>query len=224
MHVVLLPGMDGTADLFDPFAAAWAGPGELHRVRYEPASPAPYPERPVQLPDGPCVLVAESYSGPIAIHLARAPSVVALVLCCTFVTSPGTPALRAIAGGLSHCPLPMVPPATVVRRVMVGAQAPGSLVAAVQAATARVDPATFRERVRDVLTVDAREALAATTCPLLLLQGEHDRMVPARCIDELHRLRPDAERVVLPGPHLLLQARPIEAATAIARFVAAVAG
>ncbi len=57
-----------------------------------------------------------------------------------------------------------------------------------------------------------------------LLQSDQDREVPARRIDELHRLRPDAERVVKKGRHLLPQARPTKAAAAIVRFVATVAG
>ena len=216
--VVLLPGMDGTAELFAPLREVWDAQVPLHPVRYDPAdATARYPDRPVDLPDGPLVLVGESFSGPIAMQLARDERVVGLVLCCTFATSPVPRCLRLATSVAVAAPV-ITPPALAVRRFMVGRDADDGLVSLVRRAIDEVPAATFRRRVRDVLTVDAREALGAIRCPVLVLSASNDWLVPRRCTDELLALRPDAEHVSLQGPHLLLQARPRAAALAMANF------
>jgi pimeloyl-ACP methyl ester carboxylesterase len=35
------------------------------------------------------------------------------------------------------------------------------------------------------------------SCPVLLVWGEHDRMAPLRCAQEMHRRLPDSELVVI---------------------------
>ena len=213
--------MDGTGDLFARFAEAWTGP-PLTVIRYDVSMRAPYPSRPVPLPEGPCVLVAESYSGPIAVHLASAPNVLGLVLCCTFVTSPAPRGLRGMAALASRLPLPRSPPAGFVSRWMVGPHADERLVAAVRGAARQVAPGVFRQRLRDVVRVDARDALREVRCPILVLQARQDQIVPERCAQEIRRLRPDAHHRHIHGPHLLLQARPAPCAEEIQRFVLSV--
>lgn len=93
--LVLLPGMDGTGGLFSEFLEA-LGPG-LHPivVPYPPDQPLDYSQLESivrsRLPsDQPFVLLAESFSGPIAISIAAsAPrGLLGLVLCCSFARSP----------------------------------------------------------------------------------------------------------------------------------------
>jgi len=73
-------------------------------------------------------------------------------------------------------------------------------------------------RARAILDVDASEALRACTVPLLYLRAEHDRMVPHESWRLIASQKPDAKEICLPGPHLLLQTRPSEAARAIEVF------
>jgi pimeloyl-ACP methyl ester carboxylesterase len=53
----------------------------------------------------------------------------------------------------------------------------------------------------------------------MLLSGRQDRVVPRRCRDEMAKVRPDALISEIDGPHLLLQARPVEAWRAIMPFI-----
>jgi pimeloyl-ACP methyl ester carboxylesterase len=67
--------MDGTGHLFEPFIAALGGEFNVKVVRYPAAEPLGYAELEgiarAALPlEGPCVLLGESFSGPIAISLA----------------------------------------------------------------------------------------------------------------------------------------------------------
>ena len=80
------------------------------------------------------------------------------------------------------------------------------------------------ERVRAVLSVDDADTLRNLRQPVLDLRGTDDRLVPTSSADLVRSTRPDAAREDIPGPHLLLQARPAEAWRVIARFCAETGG
>ncbi|HTW47945.1 MAG TPA: hypothetical protein VMD92_08350, partial [Acidobacteriaceae bacterium] len=56
--------------------------------------------------------------------------------------------------------------------------------------------------------------------PMLYLQARHDRLVPARCLGEIQRIRPEMRAVVVDGPHFLLQREPQQTAQVVTDFVA----
>ena len=75
--LLLLPGMDGTGDLFDAFVAALPATLDVVTVRYPAREPLGYAElqalaRAAMPEKGPFVILGESFSGPIAISLAAA--------------------------------------------------------------------------------------------------------------------------------------------------------
>jgi pimeloyl-ACP methyl ester carboxylesterase len=209
-RVVLLPGLDGTGALFAGLVRAAGRDARLEPVALppEPLGYAALAERlgPLLALRRDTVLVAESYSGPVAALLAAAHPVAALVLCNSFVTPPRAPAL----GLLARAPLFRLPlPARAVRRFLVGADAPDSLVAAVRAAVATQPPATLAARLRGVLAADAAGALARCTAPITYLRGTGDRLVPEASVSAVAQAASTAVTVVrLRGPHFLLQAEP----------------
>ena len=95
LRLVLLPGMDGTGELFADFLTAlpsWIVP---EVIRYPTDRNLSYAQlqaelRPVLSRSGPFVLLAESFSSPLAVRLAAdAPSGLrGLVLCAGFVCPP----------------------------------------------------------------------------------------------------------------------------------------
>jgi pimeloyl-ACP methyl ester carboxylesterase len=88
--LVLLPGMDGTGQLFDDLVAA-LGPGvETVVVSYPPDPALDYAQLEIIArsnlpPYQPFVLLGESFSGPIAVSIAAsAPqNLRGLILCCS---------------------------------------------------------------------------------------------------------------------------------------------
>src|SRR5262245_10326170 len=93
--IVLLPGMDGTGDLFAPLIAQLKGAPTPLVVSYPNAEPLGYSEltalaRKALPRNQPYILLGESFSGPIAVQLAaeRPHGLVGLVLCASFVSSP----------------------------------------------------------------------------------------------------------------------------------------
>ena len=219
---VLLPGLDGTGALFEPLVrhAAREDRVEVVPLSQEPLDYSKLTDRVAPAcaltPD--TVLVAESFSGPLAIELAVRTSIAALVLCNTFVSPPLAPHFAKFA----HPTLfRLKPPAKVVRHFLVGLDAPKELVAQVRDTVASVPAHILASRVRCVLGVDARAVLARCTSPVLYLRGTQDRLMPERNVDELCAAAAQPPEVVrLPAPHLLFQTIPAQAWQAIHRFLA----
>jgi len=55
--------------------------------------------------------------------------------------------------------------------------------------------------------------------PCLYLQASHDRLVPERAATRLQRHLPQMQLEQIPGPHIILLARPEEGARAISNFI-----
>jgi pimeloyl-ACP methyl ester carboxylesterase len=93
--LVLLPGLDGTGKLFQPFIRELPADWRVIVASYPADARSGYAQLAsltltMLPPEGRAVLLGESFSGPIAIQLASAlgPRVQALVLCCTFARNP----------------------------------------------------------------------------------------------------------------------------------------
>ena len=106
--LVLLPGLDGTGDLFAPVVDALGPNVPTQIVRYPLSHASDYPTceavaRGALPTDCPYVLLGESFSGPIAVSIAAAapPGLRGLILCSTFVCNP-QPCLRPLRPGALH--------------------------------------------------------------------------------------------------------------------------
>src|SRR5512134_1470741 len=115
MKLVLIPGLDGTGDLFASFVAAM-GDIECQVIAYPPGRPMDYRMHEAhvreRLPlDGDFVLLAESFSGPVGVAIAAAPprGLRGLILCCTFASNP-LPVLGPLRRLLAAFPAVKVPP------------------------------------------------------------------------------------------------------------------
>jgi pimeloyl-ACP methyl ester carboxylesterase len=215
LPTLLLPGLDGSGRLFQPLLQA--GPrGFDPRVVPLPAdAPRSYEEyldglREALPRRGAWALLAESFSGPLAVRLAaeRPRGLTALVLVATFLHRPLQPWLSPLAPlvGERLFRFPLLPPA--IRLLLAGASAPDAVVRAIQEATAAVPAPVLARRALEALAVDVRAALAATEVPLLYLGPRNDRLLRTDVVDDVLQARPDAETTLLDGPHTILQVRP----------------
>lgn len=203
---VLLPGLDGTGTLFAPFRNAAPAHAKLHTVVF-PDRALSYVELAEwvdqRLPPGPLTLIAESFSGPLALALAaRHPEVEALALCATFVTPPA-PAFRA---SLPDALLAAPAPALLLAALLTGFDLP--LAQRVRSALRTVPPHVVAARLRSVLRADARSLLRAFSKPLLLLGAQDDWLGGPAHLVEMTALAPHARVITLDAPHLVLQTAP----------------
>jgi len=224
LTLVLLPGMDGTGELFEPFIAAIAGEFNVKVVRYPTDKPWGYAELEafarVALPtEGPFVLVGESFSGPIAIALAAsAPhQLKGLVLCCTFVRNP-RPLFAGLRSLIGFVPVGLAP-VGVLSHLLLGRFSTAALRATLAKSLAQASPSALRARLMAVLRIDVSAKFAAVTVPTLYLRASSDRLVPPSASALVSQLSPNTRIVELDAPHFLLQAAPLEAAYAVRAFV-----
>ena len=222
-RLLLLPGLDGTGDLFDPFVDALASDVSSTVLRYTSPPLSSYSDCRAavlaRLPsDGSYLLVGESFSGPIAIAIAamRPPGLRGLVLVGSFVSSP-----RRMLRWLRPC-IRFLPthnaPRWMTDFLLLGRSAAPELRKRVGDAMAQITPAVVRARLHEIALTDSSEDLRKIDVPILYLRASRDRLVPRSCADRIARLRPGTRIVDIEAPHLLLQCAPRECAQVIGDF------
>jgi pimeloyl-[acyl-carrier protein] methyl ester esterase len=226
LKLVLLPGMDGTGRLFTGFIEALPGSFETITVRY-PAEDGISDKdldgivRTACQISGPFILLAESYSTPLAIRYAASNpgNLCGLVLCAGFATSPLQGWKRFLGGILAPIIFRFALPNLAAKRWLIGPDARSSLLKMVRATVSSVKPEVLASRLQSVLACDVRAEMGKVAVPILYLQAKQDRLVNARCLEEIRRIKPGVEIAAIDGPHLLLQREPNKAAEAIIAFI-----
>jgi pimeloyl-ACP methyl ester carboxylesterase len=224
MTLILLPGMDGTGILFQPFVAALGTSYSVKVVSYPSDVEMEYSEleavaRAALPKNEPFIIVGESFSGPIAVSLAASCSdqIKGVILCCSFVRNPYPffSKLKSIAGAL---PIRIVPKA-ILNYFALGAYATESLKALLQTTISKVSPSVLRARLRAILSVNVTEKLSSLSVPVLYLRASRDFVVPSSASETVASLNQRVTITEIEAPHLLLQAAPNEAAQAVATFI-----
>jgi len=224
-RLVLLPGMDGTGDLFADFVSALPDRFETGIVRYPTEIFLSYSElmplvQSLAPASEPFVLVAESFSTPLAIQFAATnpPNLKGLVLCAGFASSPARGWAHYFSSLLSPFLFRVPLPDFAAELWLVGPNASPALLSALKSAILSVRARVLSARFRAVLDCDARTELAQAAVRILYLQAEQDCLVPASCLEEIRRIKPQTLVTEIQGPHLLFQRKPRETAGNVARF------
>ncbi|HYS08783.1 MAG TPA: alpha/beta hydrolase [Myxococcales bacterium] len=222
MRLLLLPGMDGTGDLFASFLRFLPPDVEPQVVAYSRERPLGYEQlaREIPIPSVPFAILAESFSGPLGIRIAaRHPGLTrGLVLVATFIRSP-SPALVRLAALLAPLIFRRPPPAFALRWMLAGSDASDSEVAEVRAVLESLPARILASRLRAIAGTDVSTDFAAVAAPILYVLGTRDRLVPSTVPKQLQAIRPDIELCSLDASHLVLQRKPAEAAAAISKFL-----
>jgi pimeloyl-[acyl-carrier protein] methyl ester esterase len=226
LKIVLLPGMDGGGELFREFVAALPVEWDTETVIYPADQVLAYVEldalvRRAIPAEGAFVLVAESYSTPLAIRIAATnpERLMALVLCAGFATSPVKGLLHDLTSLLPLRTLRVPFPKFLSRMFLLGEDAPDALVTAVAAEIDWVEPEVLAARVREVLMCDVRAELVQVQVPIQYLRPAKDKLVSVECMEEIVTLTHGTAVATIDGPHLLLQREPELCARVIRDFL-----
>jgi pimeloyl-ACP methyl ester carboxylesterase len=221
--LVLLPGLDGTGELFAPLVQALTGI-DARVIAYPPDLAMDYAGHEAfardKLPrDGDFFLLAESFSGPIGISIAAEPppGLRGLILCCTFASNP-LPWLGPLASVIGKL-LAMRIPLSLGAPWLYAGRATPELRRAHAAAMSRVSPVTLRARAAAALGVDYRSRVARIEVPILYLRAKADRLIPVAASQAILDSRPAAKLVEIDAPHFLLQTEPQACARAVEEFM-----
>jgi pimeloyl-ACP methyl ester carboxylesterase len=221
---VLLPGLDGTGILFRPLLAALQERVEAKVVAYPEKEKLSLSEHARwvirQLPAEKVVLLAESFSGLVALTLlTEASSRIREVIFVGAFAEPPRPLLLRFAPWVcGSASLARVAPAFILRRYCLGEEATATQLSLLREALAAVSPEVLAHRLS---LAGERHVFGKNpfTVPCRYFQATEDRLVPATCANWFAKKFTNFELERLTGPHFVLQARPQECAHAIVRIV-----
>lgn len=219
LPLVILPGIDGTAEVRSALLRRLRRDREVTLIEYAAATPADYHKLYdfllPKMPDGKFVVLGESYSGPIATLIASRMKerVAGLILAVTFVTPPLPAPFRAITRWLGTGFLPHA----VTDWILMNSEK-GPVRDAMHSAIETVPDAAITARALAALSVDARGALASVACPVLALEAKRDRLILGHCSRAIAESAPRRYHVLIDGPHMILETNVEESAQVIERF------
>jgi pimeloyl-ACP methyl ester carboxylesterase len=225
--LLFLPALDGTGLSFEPLRPYLPAGLGVQVVTYPPRRCLDF-EQTVQwaadqiAADEPPIVLAESFSGPVAIALIGSGRLRArcLILCATFARSP-RPRLLALARLLPTATLLRLPfPQFLFKHIVAGGPDAATLLADLwRHIRPIVSPAVLARRLELIRRIDVRPWLPRLTMPCLYIQATGDRTVPPQALQDFTATLPHIEVVRIPGPHFILQAQPQACLTAIVDFV-----
>jgi pimeloyl-ACP methyl ester carboxylesterase len=228
LNLVLLPGLDGTGLLFRPLLAALPSDIRPKVIAYPTSDALTLAELASlvvrQLPADGTVLLAESFSGLVALTLLmNAQTRVRGVIFVAAFAEPPRPFLLRLAPLVSRSAgLMRVAPAFLLRQYCLGKNATASDLKMLREAIAGVSPEVLGQRFRLVATRHSFAKLRSDV-PGYYIRASGDRLVPPSCATWFEQ-RLQCEIIEVEGPHFLLQARPKAAVHAIVRMVQSLNG
>lgn len=223
MRLIVLPGLDGTGVLSDPLCDQLARSFDVEAVRY-PNDLATYEDALrwllPRLPAGDYCVVAESFSGPLAVMLAKEQpaGLKALILVASFARSPRR-VPPFFAASLYLLPIRSAALIRLSRWLLVGKWGTRSFPEDFVSVIRPMPRRTLAGRLREVLRVNVVETLQDVAVPGLLVAASADALVPSRRKGDFRAAGWTVRTV--DGPHFLNLTRPQEVANAIKAFLSA---
>ena len=221
MRLIILPGLDGTGELLSEFLNALGPDYDPVVLRY-PSDMFRYNDllRWVEnyLPEDEYALLAESFSGPIALRIAaqRPVGLKCVIFVATFARSPrNLPKLIAYAAKI----LPIKSSLSIFlsQPLLMGRWSTKAFAQHFQRTLKQLPSHTIASRLREVLGVNFSDQAKTLSLPFAYFMASNDQLVPKRMARDFQY----AGGTVIPidGPHFLLQANPEGVAKKLDEFL-----
>ncbi len=221
--LVLLPGLNGTAGLFDPLLSVATHEYELMVISYPTHQVKSYKELTEYVLEkmgeikGRFVVVGESFSGPIATLLSAKSinGLIGTILVATFASAPYFTFAKYLPWGL------IFKLAKFVYWVWIklGDTKKASILKAASIELQKVDSVVLAARTRAALTVDISTQLRQSKVPMVYFSAKYDVVVPKWNLKKILKIKPDINVVTFNTNHFLLQSAPQQAWEAIHKFI-----
>ncbi|MFZ6798883.1 alpha/beta fold hydrolase [Undibacterium sp. Di24W] len=223
-RLILLPGMDGTGDCFEPFLEQLDSSIPRTVISYDIQHPFNYAELEIQvrnqLPtDETFVILGESFSGPIAISIAANPpaNLIGAIFVCTFARNP-FPIFNGVQEIIAKLPLKLAP-FFIIQHFILGRYSTSSLKKMLAQAIAKVSNDVFQIRAKAALTVDYSNLARQIKIKCLSIVASEDLLISSATSEHLaHGIR-NIEIEKIKAPHFVLQVAPQLAAQTVQRFL-----
>ena len=221
MRLVLLPGMDGTGELFSPLlqhiavntlviSLPQSGAQDYETLTAYVLS---------QLPDEEYVLLAESFSGPIGARVAslNSPLMKGVIFVATFLSPPNRKLLN-LAKSLPLKSMTRIPVSSVViRLLLLGWSSSRFMLSSFMNALDSVHEQVLKERINAIRRMGG--CRLNTITPTLYIRASDDRLVSGDKWRKFSETCNDFSLVEVKGPHMILQGQAEECAEVINRFI-----
>lgn len=222
MKIILLPGLDGTGKLFAPFIAKLPTSLEPIVIQYPKIKEFTLNEYAnfvtSQLPEGKFVLLAESFSGLVALQLL--PKISSRLTCLFFLNTFADSPIPYFLRFFSVLPLLGLSPAFLpnwsIRAFCLGSQATKVECAWLRDILKEVPSKIISRRLRLISQTKFVEPFE-TQCPVFYIQATKDRLVPKKASKWFIMNIAHLQTLSLDAPHFMLQAKPKESADLITK-------
>lgn len=225
MSIVLLPGLDGTGELFQPLINFIPERITTILISYPRDRQCGYSELKTIVMDALPVktdffILGESFAGPLAIMIAgeRPEGLKGLILCATFIRNP----FRFIPSWIkfiSVSPIYRLWPLLIrVRAMYAGGKFKGLAEMAIKAIKT-VKPDVIAGRVKSIFEVNVEKELGSCDVPILYIMGEEDRLIKKHNFVEIKKIRADVLLKRIKSKHFVLQLEPLKAAEELVEFM-----
>lgn len=221
--VCLLPGLDGIGRLYGRLAADLATDFDVRVFDYPVDEFDGYQAlaeklAPTLPQDGPFLIVAESFAGPLAVLLAttRPPGLRGVVIAASFLRNP-VAQVGLLSQVLRLLPAWAPPPLPVLEAILMGGWKDAEVKRELEASLRVVKSKVLKARLMAALRVDVRVEFQRITAPVLYLRANRDRLLRSGVEKEF--AMSDAWRVDVEAPHFVFQAVAPQAAGVIRDFL-----
>jgi len=220
MKLVLLPGLDGTGKLFAPLIEVLSDSIDVQIITYHLNKEQSYNELIEQvkqnLPKEDFVLLAESFSGPIAYHIAlsQPKQLKSLILVATFLENPRPFLLKFIP--YSRLLAFQIP--TILSRIFfLGFSVERKIIALFNMSIKTVSPTVIQYRLKEITQLKncSQKIKLKTT----YIQSSNDKLVPNKSLKDWQKVCDEIDVFTVKGEHFILQSNPIKCAKIITEAI-----
>lgn len=223
LKLIFLSGMDGTGKLFEG-VISHLNDFDCEVITYSTTTAQDYQtltnQVKNQLPDQDFVLIAESFSGPIAAELAKdnvAKGLKAIIFVATFLSPPN----RFLLATSRIFPLKFMSklPGSkfIQQKLFFGEYATNKILNLFNETVNGITTRTLKERIKAMQYVKFESSTIDVSAAYLLPLS--DRLVPKAKAREFQNYFSNIEILEMDGPHFILQAKPKESANLICNFL-----
>lgn len=225
-HLVLLPGLDGSGILFQPFLEHCFQENHYTVISYPVDHHIVYSELADYviscLPKNTeIVLLGESYSGPVAIQLASRSdlNICSLILVATFSYYPNN-ILKFVSFWLPYKYLLRLPvPDIILKFICFDKKIDSKILELLKKSLTFTPPDIMALRMLEGIHVDVRNELEKLSIPCTYIKAKHDKLVSSNAATEIKKLNKAVNIVEIDGPHFILQSRIKECCAIIRKIV-----
>lgn len=228
--IILLPGLDGTGELFEPLLKflperikpiVISYPRDLCRTYEELKTLAT-----ASIPgDMPFFVLGESFSGPLSVMIAheKPRGLSGLILCATFVRNPFF-LLPSWMRFLSVSPIFRLWPDLITLRARLAGENFRPIADLALKAIRSVIPGVIAHRVKSILSVNVEKELESCNCPALYLMAGKDKLIRSHNYRRIKTLKKDVGLETIDTQHFILQLEPERSGKLIVEFMDSVIG